>query len=128
MSGRYDDEDDYQAPPESFWQRLNRVLWALLILTVVATIIGAFLPELQKQRTERDELTRLHRLIDEQKALHSRYTREIGWIQNDPEYLASRYARDMLNLMKPGESILVVDPPKTPVIEPEIPAASMPRK
>ena len=127
MSGRYD-EDDYQVPPETFWKRLNRVLWALLILTVVAIIIGAFLPELQKQRTEREQLARLHRLIDEQKALHSHYTREIGWIQHDPEYLASRYARDMLNLMKPGEAILVVDPPKAPVIEPEVPAASMPRR
>ena len=128
MSGRYDDEDDYQAPPESFWQRLNRLLWVLLILTVVVVIISAFLPELQKQRTEREQRERLHRLIDEQKALHSRYTREISWLQNDPEYLADRYARDILNLMKPGEAILGAQPSKAPVIEPDISTAKMPKK
>ena len=94
----------------------------LLILTVVVVIISAFLPELQKQRTERAELDRLHRLVDEQKALHSKYTREVSWLQNDPEYLGI-IARDRLNLMKEGESILIADPPKTPTIEPEIPAA-----
>ena len=122
MSGRYDDEDDDQAPPESIWQRLNRVLWALLILTVVVVVISAFFPELQKQRTERAELDRLHRLVEEQKALHSKYTREVSWLQNDPEYLGI-IARDRLNLMKEGESILITDPPKTPSIEPEIPSA-----
>ena len=122
MSGRYDDEDDDQAPPESIWQRLNRLLWVLLILTVVVVIISAFLPELQKQRTERAELDRLHRLVDEQKALHSKYTREVSWLQNDPEYLGI-IARDRLNLMKEGESILIVDAPKAPSIEPEVPAA-----
>ena len=122
MSGRYDDEDEDQAPPESFWQRLNRLLWVLLILRVVVVIISAFLPELQKQRTERAELDRLHRLVEEQKALHSKYTREVSWLQNDPEYLGI-IARARLNMMKEGESILIVDPPKPPVVEPEIPVA-----
>ena len=122
MSGRYDDEDEGYAPPESFWQRLNRLLWALLILTVVVVVISAFLPELQKQRTERAELDRLHRLVEEQKVIHSKYTREVSWLQNDPEYLGI-IARDRLNLMKEGEAILIVDPPKVPSIEPEISAA-----
>ena len=122
MSGRYDEEEDDFAPPESFWQRLNRLLWVLLILTVVIVIISAFFPELQKQRTERAELDRLHRLVEEQKSLHSKYTREVSWLQNDPEYLGI-VARDRLNLMKEGESILVTEPPKTPTIEPEVPTA-----
>ncbi len=121
MSVAYYDED-YGLPPESIWQRLNRWLWALLILTVVAIVIGTFLPELQKQRTERAQRDRLHRLIEEQRTLHTRYTREIGWLQNDPEYLGI-VARDKLNLMKEGEAILLVEPPKAPAIEPEIPVA-----
>lgn len=121
MSVAYYDED-YGLPPESIWQRINRWLWALLILTVVAIVIGTFLPELQKQRTERAQRERLHRLIEEQKVLHSRYTREIGWLQNDPEYLGI-IARDRLNLMQEGEAILLAEPPKSPAIEPEIPAA-----
>lgn len=122
MNVGYYEEDYDGAPPESIWQRINRWLWALLILTVVAIIVGAFLPELQKQRTERQQRERLHRLIEEQKTLHSRYTREIGWLQNDPEYLGI-IARDRLGLMKPGETILLTDPAKPSAIEPDVPAA-----
>ncbi len=113
-------EEDYDAPPESIWQRINRWLWALLVLTVVAIVISAFLPELQKQRTERDQRERLHRLIEEQKTLHSINTRKIGWLQNDPEYLAI-IARDRLNLMKEGETILLAppEPESTPGLVPQ---------
>ena len=121
----YDDEDE--PLPESIWQRVNRWLWALLVLTVIVIIVGAFLPELQKQKTERAERERLHRLIEEQKMFHARYTRQITWLQNDPEYLGI-IARDRLNLMKEGESILIVEPPKTPAIEPENPAPTLPRR
>ena len=117
-------EDEGEALPDTIWQRVNRLLWVLLVLTMVGIIIGAFLPELQKQKIERDQRERLHRLIDEQRALHSRYTREIGWLQNDPEYLGI-IARDRLNLMKEGESILIVDPPKEPAIEPDLHVAPL---
>ena len=118
-SGYY--ADDYDAPHVSIWQRINRLLWALLILTMVAFIIGSFLPELEKQRTERDARARLHRLIDEQRALHSRYERQIGWLQNDPEYLAT-IIRDKFDMMKEGETILRIEPAKAGVITPELPA------
>lgn len=120
--GYYDDQDE--APPESIWQRINRLLWVLLILTVVVTVIGAFLPELEKQKTERAQRERLHRLIEEQKTLHSRYTREIGWLQNDPEYLGI-IARDRLNLMKEGETILLAPPEATPALLPQVPNAPL---
>ena len=114
--------DDYDLPPPpSIWHRLNRLLWVLLILTVVATIIGAFLPELQKQRTELEARARLHKLIDAQRTLHTRYQNEIGWLQNDRDYL-SIIARDRLDLMKEGETILRVEPAKTPSLPAETPA------
>ena len=67
MNSDYYHENYDLPPPPSIWHRLNRVLWVLLILTMVATIIGAFLPELQKQRNEVAERARLHRLIDAQR-------------------------------------------------------------
>lgn len=124
--GYYEEEDG--PPPESIWQRVNRWLWAILVLTVVVIIIGAFLPELQKQKTERDQRDRLHRLIEEQKTLHSRYTRQIDWLQNDPEYLGI-IAQNRLDLMKEGESILIFEPPKeAPALEPEVPVPAVPRR
>ncbi len=115
--------DDYEPPHVSIWQRINRLLWALLVLTMVAFIIGAFVPEVEKQNTERAARERLHRLIDEQRALHSRYERQIGWLQNDPEYLAT-LVRDKFDMMKEGETILRLEPAKAAAaVAPEMPAA-----
>ena len=119
-SGYY--AEDYEAPHVSIWQRINRLLWALLILAMVAFIIGSFLPELEKQHTEQASRERLHRLIDEQRALHSRYERQIGWLQNDPEYLAT-LIRDKFDMMKDGETILRLEPAKAATVTPESPAA-----
>ncbi len=124
MNSAYYREDYEAPPPPSFWHRLNRLLWVLLILTVVATIIGMFLPELEKQRTELEERARLHKLIDEQRVLHSRHEREIGWIQNDREYLET-IARDRLDLMKEGETIIRVEPAKAAALQPMAPTVPL---
>ncbi len=118
-------EDDYEPPHVSIWQRINRLLWVLLILTMVAFIIGSFLPELQKQRTEQEARARLHRLIDEQSALKSRNKRQIGWLENDPEYLAT-LIRDKFDMMKEGETILRLESAKPATVTPEMPIVPVP--
>ena len=118
--------EEYERAPVSIWQRINRFLWILLILTMVGVIIGAFLPQLEKQRTERDERARLQRLIDEQRALYSRHEREMSWLTNSPEYLGI-IARDKLEMMKDGETILRVEPPKNDVqVAPPLPPRAAP--
>jgi cell division protein FtsB len=119
-SGYYIEE--YDRPSVTIWHRINRFLWVLLVLTMIGVVIGAFLPELQKQRSEREERDRLHRLIDEQRSLHSRYERQIGWLEHDPVYLEI-IARDKLDMAKPEETILRPDavktaPPETQRVEP----------
>ena len=113
--------DEYEPPYVSIWQRLNRVLWALLVLTMVGFIIGSFLPELQKQRTEAETRARLHRLIDENRAVHTRLEHQISWLQNDPEYLAT-IIRDKFDMMKEGETIFRMEPAKPGVVTPELPS------
>ena len=110
--------EEYEPPTVTVWQRINRLLWVVIVLTVVALIIGAFMPELEKQREERRKNDDLQRSIDQQKAVNHHLQAEVGWLQNDPDYLAI-FARDKRNMMKDGESILVIDPPKAPVIQPE---------
>ena len=110
--------EEYEPPTPSIWTRVNRLLWVLLILTVVALIIGAFLPQVEKQRVERDERERLTRLIDEQRTLLEHNKRKAAWLVNDPEYL-SIFARERLNLMKEGETILRIEPPKEPALQPQ---------
>ena len=102
----------------TIWQRINRLLWVVIVLTVVALIIGSFLPELEKQREERRKNDDLQRSIDQQKAINHHLQNQVTWLQNDPDYLAV-FARDKRNMMKEGESILVIDPPKAPAIQPE---------
>ena len=119
-SGYYIEE--YDRPSVTIWHRINRFLWVLLVLTMIGVVIGAFLPELQKQRSEREERDRLHRLIDEQRSLRSRYERQIGWLEHDPEYLGI-IARDKLDVARPDETILRPDavkntPPETQRVEP----------
>ena len=110
--------EEYEPPTVTIWQRINRLLWVVIVLTVVALIIGAFLPELEKQRDERRKNDDLQRSIDQQKAINRHLQNQVGWLQNDPDYLAI-FARDKRNMMKEGESILIIDPPKAPVIQPE---------
>ena len=102
--------EEYEPPTVTIWQRINRLLWVVIVLTVVALIIGAFLPELEKQREERRKNEDLQRSIDQQKAINTHLRNQTTWLANDPEYLAN-YARDKMNMMKDGESILVIDPP-----------------
>ncbi len=110
--------EEYEPPAVTIWQRINRLLWVVIVLTVVAIIIGAFLPELEKQRDERRKNDDLQRSINEQKQINNHLQKQVVWLANDPDYLAI-YARDKRNMMKEGESILVIDPPKAPALQPE---------
>lgn len=110
--------EEYELPRPSIWHRLNRLLWVLLILTMIGCVIGAFLPELQKQRNEVAERARLHRLIDAQRKVNARHESEIRWIQNDPEYLGA-IARDKLDMMKEGDTVIRVEAAKSAVLTPE---------
>ena len=123
--------EEYEPPTVTIWQRINRLLWVVIVLTVVTLIIGAFMPELAKQRDERHKNEDLQRSIDQQKAINSHLQKQAGWLANDPEYLAI-YARDKSNMMKEGETILVIDPPKAPALQPgpvaPPPSGGLPRK
>ncbi len=110
--------EEYEPPTVTIWQRINRLLWVVIVLTVVGLVIAAFLPELQKQRDERRKTDELQQSIDQQKVINRHLKNQENWLQNDPDYLAI-FARDKRNMMKEGESILVIDPPKAAAIQPE---------
>ena len=109
--------EEYEPPTVTIWQRINRLLWVVIVLTVVALIVGAFLPEREKLLEERRKSEDLQRSIDQQKAINTHLRNQATWLANDPEYLAN-YARDKMNMMRDGETILVLDPPKAPALQP----------
>jgi cell division protein FtsB len=96
---------DFRARREAtVWQRLNSVLRILLVLALVLVIVSLFLPQSKKLTQSRTEIERLQGLVNEQKTLLARQTREVNLLKTDPTYLET-LARDRLDLMKEGETI-----------------------
>jgi cell division protein FtsB len=96
---------DFRARRDAtIWQRLNRILFALLFLAVWLGIISLFVPPYQKMQAARGEIDALQAQRDEEKTLLARATREAIWLKTDPIYLET-IARDRLDLMKEGETV-----------------------
>ena len=116
-------DDDYlhdPPAPVTLWQRLNRLIGVLIVLAVVAGIIGAFLPQLQRQRAAAAEERLLELQVKKRRERVDRQTRELSWLKNDPSYVEI-IARERLDFMKEGETIYRLEPPKTPPPRPAPP-------
>ena len=86
------------------WQRLNRVLYVLLVLAVWLVIVSLFVPPYKKLMQSRAEIDQLQQQVNEQQSLLARQTREVNLLKTDVTYLET-IARDRLDLMKEGETI-----------------------
>ena len=102
---------DFRARREAtVWQRLNSILRILLVVALVLVIVSLFLPQSKKLTQSRSEIERLQGLVNEQKTLLARQTREVNLLKTDPTYLET-LARDRLDLMKEGETIFRLEQP-----------------
>jgi cell division protein FtsB len=100
---------DFRARREaSVWQRWNRVLLLLLLLSVWLVIVSLFVPPYKKLKIGHAEIDNLQAQRDEQQVLLSRQTREVSLLKTDSAYLET-IARDRLDLMKEGETIFRVE-------------------
>ncbi len=88
----------------SIWQRLNRVLRALLAIAIILVIVSLFLPQHKRLAQSRGEIDNLQAQVTEQKNILARQTREVSLLKTDPVYLET-IARDRLDLMKEGETV-----------------------
>jgi cell division protein FtsB len=96
---------DFRARREAtLWQRLNRILFVLLIIAVWLVIVSLFVPPYKKLMQSRTEVDNLQEQVNEQQGLLARQTREINLLKTDVGYLET-IARDRLDLMKEGETI-----------------------
>jgi cell division protein FtsB len=96
---------DFRARREaSIWQRLNRILKALLILAAWLVIVSLFAPPYKRLGQGHREIDALQAQGNEQKSLLARQTREVNLLKTDTTYLET-IARDRLDLMKEGETI-----------------------
>ncbi len=90
------------------WSILNRFLIGAIIVLLTVAAAATFIPLLHKRDEEQARLTVLREQAAKEKALLARRTREVEWLRTNPEYVETR-ARDTLDLMKPGETILRFD-------------------
>ena len=96
---------DFRARREAtVWQRLNRLLRALLIIALWLVIVSLFVPPYKKLMRSRAEIDNLQQQVSEQQNLLARQTREVNVLKTDVTYLET-IARDRLDLMKDGETI-----------------------
>ena len=99
------------SPSEGIWYFLNRLLFVLIILVLGAIAAYHFLPEVSKRRDQQARVEQLKLEVEQQRQLLIRNTRIEELLKHDPEYVGL-IARDRLDLMKDGETIYRIDPPK----------------
>lgn len=97
--------------PFSFWNIINRVMISAIIVALCIAGALVFIPILKQQGEELEHQRHLEAEIKKETALLAKQSREVELLKNDPEYI-SIIARDKLNVMKPGETILRLDAPK----------------
>ena len=104
----------------AFWNALNRVLFVLVVIGGAAGIALWFYPEISRRNDMAAKLEKQKQELAAHQLLRKQREREVYLLENDKEYIET-IARDKLDLMKEGETIFRLDPPKGPKPEPKIP-------
>ena len=102
---------DYSTSSGGIWYSLNRFLFTFIVLTVAAVVGFHFLPEVSARREQEARLNKLKAEVEREQQLLTRNLREEELLKHDPEYIGI-IARDRLDLMKEGETIYRIEPPK----------------
>ena len=92
---------------------LNGLLKFLIFFVIVALLICTFVPQLKKKRETEMYVEQLKADVAKQKELLARRKREEDLLKNDPQYLET-IARDKLDVMKDGETIIRIEPSSGP--------------
>lgn len=83
----------------------------IVALCVVGTL--AFAPIFKQHSEESTRIEQLQAAISKKQVLLARQTKEAELLKNDPAYLET-IARDRLDMMKPGETIIRLEPARSP--------------
>lgn len=90
----------------------------LITVIILALCVGGtvlFIPIFKQRSDESARIAQLQQEIAKQKATYLRQTRETEQLKNNPEYV-EMIARDRLDLMKPGETIIRLEPARAATV------------
>ena len=82
------------------------------MIAIWLVIISLFVPPYKKLRQSQAEIDNLLAQATDQKVLLARQTREVNLLKTDATYLET-IARDRLDLMKEGETVFRLEPPRS---------------
>jgi len=101
-----EEEHEYHGP--DIWQRLSKVMMALIFLCVVGAALRLFIPEIERRNQLEKQAQRFEKLSAEKSVRVAQLQKEYDLLRNDREYLET-IARDRLDLAKDGETIIRLD-------------------
>ena len=106
------DREPFEEEPEvvgpDIWQRLSKVMLALLFLCVVAAVLRLFIPEIERRNQLEQQAQRFEQLRLEKAARVAQLQKEYDLLKNDREYLET-IARDRLDLAREDETVIRLD-------------------
>lgn len=103
----FQEEEAVRFGPD-IWQRLSKVMMALIFLCVVAAVLRFFIPEIERRNQLEKQAQRFEQQIDEKSMRLAQLQIEYDLLKNDRAYLEV-IARDRLDLMRDGETIIRLD-------------------
>lgn len=92
------------------WRSINTVLTILVGVGMMAVLALWIYPEIRKLDHLQSELESKERVLTEQRLLRQDQERQVQLLRTDPEYIEI-IARDKLDLMKEGETIIRLETP-----------------
>lgn len=103
----FQEEEPVRLGPD-IWQRLSKVMMALIFLCAVAAVLRFFIPEIERRNQLERQSQRFEQQIAEKSIRVAHLQKEYDLLKNDQAYLEV-IARDRLDLMRPGETIIRLD-------------------
>jgi cell division protein FtsB len=94
---------------QSIWDKLTRLVLALLVVAAVLAICLWYGPVVEENRRMRHEKLELERKLEEQIEISKKLETSLRAMQ-DPRTI-ERLARERLSYAKPGENVVHFDPP-----------------
>lgn len=103
-------EEEPEALGLDIWQRLSKLMLALLFLCVVTAVLRLFIPEIERRNQLEQQALHYEELRTGKAGRLAQLQKEYDLLRNDREYLEA-VARDRLDLMRDGETIFRLERP-----------------
>ncbi|MEI7958282.1 MAG: septum formation initiator family protein [Verrucomicrobiota bacterium] len=112
VNGTSYDQLERRHTESSGFRLLNRFLILVIIVALCIGAVIASIPVYKQYQDQNEKIVRCEKDLLREKALYARRSREEQLLKNDPAYLEI-VSRDRLDVMKPGETIIRLEPPRT---------------